>query len=628
MTRARCNIARISPRKASRALDALRAACIATLLMFTCTVRAQPQRVLILDQGDLMRPFLIEHTMAIRAALTQDAAESIETYTEGLDIDRFPGPEHKKQLTRWLKEKYGERTIDAIIAEGPDALDFAVAFRPNLNPAIPIVFTSVEDYYIKRMALPPGVTGVASVSSFKDSILQAIKMVPGTNTVVLLGDVGSEGSYLVDVMRQLAEIQSILTLNVMTGMPIPELLSRVSALPKNSVIMYLGITHDAGQYFLPRELLSNITRTANRPVFVTSDALMGAGTVGGVVTPSSDGAHEVADMVRRILKGEDASALPVLYRDSRQPLYDATVLKRWDIPREGLPSNSLFINDDPSLWQKYSIQIAVIALVIALEGILIVALVVERRRRHAAELRFRRSMSDFSHITRTTALGELSASIAHELNQPLAAILTNAEAAEALMESDPIPLNEIRGALADIRRDDQRASGILASVRAMVKKHDPVLGMVDITEVIDEILPFVAWESRSKNVQIIVECDKDLPLVTGNEVQLSQIILNLLMNGIEAVNRRAEGERIVRIGVRLSAPKAIHVYVEDNGHGIPPDMLEHIFDPYYTTKDHGLGMGLSISRTIVEAHGGRLVAENNASGGACFSFTLPGANTH
>jgi C4-dicarboxylate-specific signal transduction histidine kinase len=249
-------------------------------------------------------------------------------------------------------------------------------------------------------------------------------------------------------------------------------------------------------------------------------------------------------------------------------------------------------------------------------------LIVEHRRRRRVELQFRRSMSDLAHLNRSTALGELSASIAHELNQPLAAIMSNADAAEAIINKDPGAIAEVKLALADIRRDDQRASDIIRSMRGLFGRGQFSPQNIDVNEVIQEMLGFVAWEARSKDVMIATELGRALPLVKADRIQLDQVILNLLMNAIEAARANQQDSRRIRIATRRAEPDAVEVFVEDSGSGIPLESMSQIFEPHYTTKAQGMGMGLSISRTIIEAHGSRLNVRNLENGGACFWFSL------
>jgi C4-dicarboxylate-specific signal transduction histidine kinase len=276
---------------------------------------------------------------------------------------------------------------------------------------------------------------------------------------------------------------------------------------------------------------------------------------------------------------------------------------------------------EPTMWEQYSREIVVVIVILLVQTALIVMLIIERRRRRRAELEFRRSMVDLAQLNRSTALGELSASIAHELNQPLAAMLSNAEAADVLLRRDPPGLEEAEQALADIRHDSQRAGDIIRSMRSLFTKTDFAPEPVNLNEVVGEMLRFVSWEARSRGVTLNALLDGEIPEVMADRVQLDQVVLNLLTNAIEAAQSGA-GAREVKVGTVWTGGAEIEIFVEDGGPGIAEDVIARIFEPHYTTKPQGMGMGLSISRNIIESHGSRLNVTNLSGGGARFWFTL------
>lgn len=589
---------------------------------------AQPYRVLILDQGDLSGNYQMTHVQAVRAALTEILPKAVEIYSEGLDIERFPQPAHQTQLMHWLRQKYRDRSFNAIVTLGPESLDFAIRFRQASGITAPIVFTAIEEYYVGRMALPPGVTGVAVMSSFADTIKLARQLVPAAKKIIVLGDAETQAGHLMDISREFIEISMKQEINVMTGMPVAMVREHISNLPKDTAIVYLGITNDStGQYFLPDQLLSELAKVANRPIFVTNRAFVGQGAAGGLVWQPTDAAHEVAAMTRRIMvDGEDASAIPVFHVDPRVPVFDARILDRFKMDRSRLPTNSEVLFQEAGMWERYSRQIIAVALAFVIQTGLIVGLISEYRRRRRIELRFRRSMSDFAHLNRATALGELSASIAHELNQPLAAILSNVESAQLLLDAEPPVVSEAQEALADALRENQRASDIIRSMRTLFRKGEFAPVACNLNDLLCEVMRFLGWEARAKQVAVVAELAEDFPLVLADKTQLQQVVLNLLMNAIEAAQHStaADGGRVL-VGSRRIDAKRGEVYVSDNGPGIAEDHLEKVFDPHYTTKASGMGMGLSICRAIAEAHGSRLELHNSPGHGCRFSLVLSAA---
>ena len=256
--------------------------------------------------------------------------------------------------------------------------------------------------------------------------------------------------------------------------------------------------------------------------------------------------------------------------------------------------------------------------------------------RQRAQLETARLRQELAHAGRVTMLGQLASALAHELNQPLGAILRNAEAAELLLQRRPVAdLDEVRVILADIRQDDQRAGAVIDRMRALLRRHVLATLPLDVAELVGEVATLVRADAEVRGMRLAVRVPGGLPPVSGDRVHLQQVLLNLILNGLDAMAGTGEetAARLLTVSARSDANgTSVEIAVRDHGTGLPADRLAHVFDPFFTTKPEGLGMGLAISRTIVEAHGGRLWAENHPGGndgddddggGATFRFTLP-----
>ena len=226
-------------------------------------------------------------------------------------------------------------------------------------------------------------------------------------------------------------------------------------------------------------------------------------------------------------------------------------------------------------------------------------------------------------MNRRVAMGELAASIAHELNQPLGAIHNNAGAAQVLIRREPPDLKEVADILDDIKQDDKRASEVISRLRSMLRKAPANVEELALDEVIDGVLALLRAEAASKGVSLKAEFEPPLPRIRADAVQLQQVILNLALNGIEAMRSQPEGRRQLTIRGRRVNESEVEVVVSDSGDGFDAKLLPRAFDAFVSSKPDGMGLGLSISRTIIEAHGGRMAAENAPEGGAAVRFTLP-----
>jgi C4-dicarboxylate-specific signal transduction histidine kinase len=269
-----------------------------------------------------------------------------------------------------------------------------------------------------------------------------------------------------------------------------------------------------------------------------------------------------------------------------------------------------------------------IALVVVLQTALIIGLLYQHRRRRSAEIEARQRMSELAHMNRHATAGELSASIAHEVNQPLGSILCNTETAELMLDSVPPDMEKIKELLADIKRDDQRASEVVRRLRRLLAKAEREAQDIDLNETVGEVLKLVSVQAAACDVTLNSELAPQAPRVSGDRIQLQQVILNLVVNGMESMAGASNGRREITSRTTISDEGTAGVSISDSGPGIPPDKLRQVFEPFFTTKDQGMGMGLSISRTIIESHGGRIWAENGSRGGAVFRLSLPLTQAH
>jgi C4-dicarboxylate-specific signal transduction histidine kinase len=329
----------------------------------------------------------------------------------------------------------------------------------------------------------------------------------------------------------------------------------------------------------------------------------------------------MAQAAVRILSGESPGDLKMQPVALGVPQYDWRELQHWNISEDRLPAGSMVRFREPTVWQQYRWQIALMCAVFLLQGVLISGLLYQRRRRLYAEVQSRQRSAELAHMNRFSMAGELTATIAHEINQPLGAILTNIETAEIMVKSPTPDLQEIGEILADIRRDDARASEVIGRLRSLLKKAPFEPKHIDLNDVVRETMQFLSALAIAREVGLTnFIAPTPLP-VKGDLIQLEQVILNLIVNAMDAMSGMPSAERRITVTTARDGNSA-ELSVSDVGPGIPVEKLKEVFEPFFTTKPQGMGMGLSIARTIVEAHGGRLSAENLAGRGAAFRMRL------
>jgi signal transduction histidine kinase len=597
-------------------------AALLTLLPPAC-VSAQerrPQSVLVLDQSNLRGPFYYQLSSGMREVL--DADGRITIYAENLDLTRFGGPAYEESLKRHLKEKYRDRPIGVIVANGAGTLEHTLQWREELWPGVPIVFAMLEKGQLAKLGSVANVTGVTIRNSLADAVNTARAAVPGLDTIVLVGDSWERQALFRHWGDEIPTATSGLRMIDLVGQEMSEILKRVAELPERSAIVYSGIFSDgAGTYYPAATAMRLIAEKANRPIVVGAEPLLAAGAIGGYSLIGNEIGADTGRLVLRILNGEQAGDIAPVLRESR-PLFNWKQMQRWNVSESSLPEGSEIRFREPSFFEKYHWQSTAVVSAMLIQAGLIMFLLHERHLRQNAEKESYKRMTELAHVNRQATSGELSSSIAHELNQPLGSILTNAEAAELILKSDNPDLGEVREILADIKRDDQRAGEVIRRLRNFLKRTPFETRELDLNEIIGEAFKFLSVQASARNVALYLQTAPGTLRIKGDPIQLQQVILNLVVNAMDAMAAIPYGRTVIG-RTELNGESSVVISISDSGPGIPADKLAQVFDPFFTTKAQGMGIGLSIARTIILAHKGQIWAENQSGGGAAFHFTLP-----
>ena len=710
------------------------------------------QRVLVLYSDERLLPANLIVDQAIHAAFTPDNTKRIELYSEFLDAAHFPGEQQRQRQRLFFREKYQARPPDLVIAVGGDAFAFLTERRAELFSGVPIVYCSIAGDPAPNHNSDAAIANVPVPDTAAGTLEMMLRLQPDTHQVVVVSGSGPRDRQYAEASRDsLTAFGNRVAVAWLTNVSMDQLRGELSRLPEHTLVLYFTMFQDAaGENYSPRQALDLFAPASRVPIYGHYETYVGHGIVGGSMVTFEEIGRKAAQLGIRILAGENPQA--AARSESYQPvaMFDWRQLQRWQISARQLPPGSIVRFKEPTYWEQYHrIILAALALFL-LETLLIVALLVQLRRRQLAEaslreseqrmsltvdaaeigiwirdltrsdiwasdkwrelfgfapseqielervlqrlhpddrdgfrqvltraltaestydtefrlvlpdgetrwisshgrveidtrgqpVRVRGASRDFTarkqaeqetlllrreiaHVGRITMMGQLASALAHEINQPLGAILRNAEAAELFMQEASPDLDELRSIVADIRKDDERAGSVIDRMRGLLKRQNLDTRSLDVGEVVSDVVALVRADAAARQVKLEVAVPDDLPLVRGDRVHLQQVLLNLFINGMDALDGVAGKDRRIVVTASLDGGRTVEVSVTDTGNGIPAEKLSHVFDPFFTTKPNGMGMGLPISRTIIEAHGGRLWVDNKDTGGARFRFTLP-----
>jgi signal transduction histidine kinase len=440
---------------------------------------------------------------------------------------------------------------------------------------------------------------------------------------MIIGNSPNERFWAAEQQRILGLLKNKVELIFYNNRTFEAILKDVASLPPHSAIFLQQLWVDgAGAIYGDKAPLKRIYDVANAPIFTFDLSHFNGEVVGGPMFSPADGAQSTAAVAVRLLGGEKGSDIKVPPIEFSTPKYDWRQLQRWNISERRLPPGSEILFREPTAWQRYSWQIALITAVILLQAGLISALLREHRRRQIADVQSRQRMAELAHVNRFSTAGELTASIAREINQPLGSILTNAEAAQAILKSPSPDIAELNEIVDDILKDDRRASEVIRRMRSLLRNAPFERKQLDLNDVVQETIRFFSALAVARKFELANVITPDALPILGDRVQLQQVILNLVVNGIDAMRDTPNENRIISVRT-LRVENFAQLSVSDCGSGIPEDKLKQVFEPFFTSKAEGMGMGLSIARTIIEAHDGEISAKNRDHGGATFRIRLP-----
>ena len=584
------------------------------------------KNIILLFDERLDLPGLAALDADLVSTLASNSSDRIEVYREAMDLSRLGSDNYKILLRDFLREKYASKKIDVAVTILSPALDFWLSHGDAIFAGVPVVFCGIDRKELADRALPHNFRGVLVKREFAPSLEIALRLHPQAKRVVVVAGTSEFDTRLLDQARvEFRAYEDRLAFTYLTSLPMQKLLTELSQLPPQTIVLFTTLFQDgAGEPFVTHDAVQRIAEAASVPVYGFVDQYLGRGIVGGSLYSFSAQGGEAAKLVLQVLAGPKDAGPALVEPHPNKVLFDWRQLQRWGIPESSLPSGSEIRFRNSTLWDQYRVHILTILAVVLLQSALITWLIYEHRRRHLAEVQTRNSMSELAYVNRKATAGELSATIAHEVSQPLTGMVANAHAALRWLSREQPDVGNVREALNQIVAAGHRASDVVTSVRAMFRKDTQEKAPLHINKLIWSVLGLVSIDLRTHSIVAQTSLAEHLPPVLGNEVQLQQVVLNLVMNAIEAMN--STEHRVLSIKSELTEDHNVHVSVEDTGSGIDPSNMDHIFNALFTTKARGMGMGLSICRSIIESHNGRIWVTAAAPRGTIFHFVIPTGN--
>jgi signal transduction histidine kinase len=551
------------------------------------------------------------------------SAEHVEVFREAMDLSRFSSDAHKVLLRDYLRKKYADKQINVTLAIRQPALDFLLDSVDPVFPGAAIVFLGVDSTYLDGRSLPPGVSGVLLTRKFAPTLELALRLHPMTeNVVVVSGGAEIDIKLLESARKQFQPYDGRVSFRYLTALPMQELLKELSRLPPRTIVLHTTFFSDGtGQAFVPHDVVGRVSKAASVPVYGFIDQYVGRGLVGGDVYSFAAHGAQAAMLALQVLGGSTSSGMVVAGRS--MVLFDWRQLQRWNISESRLPPGSEILFREPSVWEIYRWQLVTIAAVMLVQAALILWLLWEHRRRRRLEVEGRQRMTELAHMNRFSTAGEMAASIAHEINQPLGAILNTVETAKIMLMSQAPDLKEMHEIVNDIGRDNGRATDVIGRLRSFMRKVPVERQSFDLNDHVAETLKFMSPEAKSRETILRSHLNGAPLRICGDPIQLQQVLSNLILNGFDATSETTQAEKAVTVAT-MRHGRFAEISIADTGPGVSEDAAKRIFDPFYSTKEHGMGMGLSIVRTIVEAHNGQIEVESrNGAPGAVFRVRLP-----
>ncbi len=606
---------------------ALVSLCTATYLQAQdASLSPEPKQVVAISAFKEGLPFVYHLEESLRKSLAGDSSYPIKLDVIHADRIRYPEKTYFAKIVALNQYKYSKKKVDLVLTMGEVLPKLMLeSGRELLFGDIPMVMVTTQQEALSlNKDLQSNTVFIEWGFDFEKTGILIQDIFPQTKNLYIISGISASDK----AMQKLAfetynKLEAPFTTHYLDDLSAKDLLLKVTQLPENSAILFLSFFRDINsETFIPREVVTEISERANAPTFGIVDLYLGQGIIGGNLLSAVAQGERLAELSRDILLGNPLSDLD--FKDKgNQLMFDWRQLKRWSIDESKLPAGSIIRYREFSTWDEHKKEIIGSVVIIMSQAFALLVMIIQHRKRRLAEVESQRLRDERAHITRVLAMGEIAASLAHELNQPLSAIRTYAQAAQRFLAKDPAEPGEAGKALAGIIAGNRRAEEVITRIRMALKKDPVKQSRLDIQDILQEVIVLLRRKADEEHTSLRLSFAENLPPISGDRIQLQQVLFNLIINGIEAMKDQGINSREIVILASKENSETVMMSVRDRGIGINEKEVEKMFDAFHTTKVNGMGMGLAISRSIVEDHGGRLWATPNPDKGTTFSFTVP-----
>jgi signal transduction histidine kinase len=567
-----------------------------------------------------------------RESFIQPLNGPVSIVTEYLDLGRTNNEAYGRSIVEMYNEKYQDNGIDLIIAVGPGIMPFlkkeGLKMLKNTPLILVDIFTSSAD----------SATNASQVNSlplylkynyFTKSFNTICELFPERKNIYCVTGDGMLDSYYKSILNESkVNFEGTHEFINITGISIDSTLHKIEQLPDDGMVVVVSYNEDInGLPFTTPEVANLITRISKVPVFILGGDSFpkDGGAIGGYVINYINVGREFGKAANQIIRGTDLKSVKVDLKSFYQYIFDWQELKKWDLlDTKAIPEHAILINQHRSFISEFKWYISGIIVFIIFQSLVIIYLVKAHRNQKYLRQQILENQTIFNKIVREDRLSKmtvLTASLSHELNQPLTAILSCAQAGMRFLDSEKLDKEQAKEIFRSIIEDDTRAGSIIRSVRSLMKLEPREKENVMVNALVNETLDIMRHEIVSHGIYVLMHPVNDPVLIYADKIQIQQVVMNFLRNSVDALEKCNTDDKRIVITIRMDNDNVI-VSVRDSGPGIDNGILEQVFKPFVTSGTTGFGIGLAVSQTIIEDHGGTIWAENIPEGGAEFSFRL------